>query len=286
MASPVLLFTGSLPRRISIIVVFLGMKLFILFPLSIILLNACNNQNPQENNAVSVISEDSLMRFMVTTSFIPIQESKTTLASMIGTLQKDSSRFTGMVNLLSKPFSDPNSKYRNEDLYIQLLEAQLQSPWYIEAEKGAIRNKLKLAQQNRVGHPVNDFTYITPDGVKKRLYSVQAPYTLLYFHNPECHACKEMKASILASEIITRNTRSGRVKLFAMYFDADQALWRRHLHENPSQWINGRDENEYLWTNKIYDLRAIPTLYLLDEKKTVLLKDGTVPQIEEKLGSL
>jgi len=35
------------------------------------------------------------------------------------------------------------------------------------------------------------------------------------------------------------------------------------------------DENEYLYKNKIYDLRAVPTIYLLDKDKKVILKDCT-----------
>ena len=33
----------------------------------------------------------------------------------------------------------------------------------------------------------------------------------------------------------------------------------------------------------LYDLKAIPTLYLLDKDKTVLLKDATAEEIEEYL---
>jgi len=41
----------------------------------------------------------------------------------------------------------------------------------------------------------------------------------------------------------------------------------------PKNWIHGRDENEYLYKNKVYDLYAIPTIYLLDKNKKVILKD-------------
>ena len=34
---------------------------------------------------------------------------------------------------------------------------------------------------------------------------------------------------------------------------------------------------------QVYDLKAIPTLYLLDKDKTVLLKDATAPAIEAYL---
>lgn len=36
-------------------------------------------------------------------------------------------------------------------------------------------------------------------------------------------------------------------------------------------------------TKNLYDLRAIPTLYLLDKNKTVLLKDATLQKVEQYL---
>jgi hypothetical protein len=44
------------------------------------------------------------------------------------------------------------------------------------------------------------------------------------------------------------------------------------------------DGNKSLYTEGIYDLRAVPTIYLLDKKKRVLLKDCQfLPNIEGKM---
>ena len=42
----------------------------------------------------------------------------------------------------------------------------------------------------------------------------------------------------------------------------------------PSRWIVGYDEGMKITETKSYDLRAIPSLYLLDSTKRVLIKDG------------
>ena len=42
-------------------------------------------------------------------------------------------------------------------------------------------------------------------------------------------------------------------------------------------------EEAMLQTKNLYDLRAIPTLYLLDKNKTVLLKDATLQKVEQYL---
>ena len=42
----------------------------------------------------------------------------------------------------------------------------------------------------------------------------------------------------------------------------------------PSSWINGYDYTFKLRSSGTYDIRAIPSLYLLDSRKRVLMKDA------------
>lgn len=194
--------------------------------------------------------------------------------------------FRNRITMLQKKYSNPNSPYRNETEALRIYDSIIASPWYSAAEKLAIQQKIRLTMQNRIGQPANDFIYYTPADVAKRLYDLKAPYVLLYFYNPECNACKEMTGQMMASAVITQKLRSGELKLLAIYTDPDQTIWRKHLPELPAMWVHGRDEKQYLWKNKIYDLRAIPTIYLLDKSKKVLLKDCmSVMEIENKLNN-
>lgn len=216
--------------------------------------------------------------------FISCTDNRSSTSS--GTNSSDSLRFRERMTLLQEKYANPNSPYRNEIEALKIYDSIMASTWYSAAEKLAIQQKIRLAQQNRIGQPANDFVYYTTADVVKRLYDLKAPYILLYFYNPECNACKEMTAALMASAVITQKIRSGELKLLAIYTDPDQTIWRKHLPELPTIWVHGRDEKEYLWKNKIYDLRAIPTLYLLDESKKVLLKDCmSVIEIENKLNN-
>lgn len=206
------------------------------------------------------------------------------LDSFLETVSSDSSSALQTFDHLQKVFGDPNSPYRNETLYSHLLQEKLKSSFTDSASKIKTRERLYLLMQNRVGSAANDFIYLTASGSKKKMYAVKASYTLLYFYNPECDACKQMKAALLASSVIGKAVGSGELKVLAIYTDKDEKVWLDHLDDMPSPWIHGRDENEYLYQNHVYDLRAIPTLYLLDQQKNVLLKDAmNVSAIEELL---
>ena len=60
-------------------------------------------------------------------------------------------------------------------------------------------------------------------------------------------------------------------------------MWRDRLDEIPDDWTVGTDR-ELIKTQALYDLKAMPTLYLLDADKRVLLKDASFAQICETMG--
>jgi thiol-disulfide isomerase/thioredoxin len=228
--------------------------------------------------------EASLKAFVLSTNTTTDSIGKSQLDTLLDNAARDSTALHQTISYLEVPFSDPNSSFRNQQFYERLLKAKLNSRYYIDEEKQVAEGKLKLLHQNNVGKPANDFIYVTPAGYKKKMYGIKSNFTVLFFNNPECPACKEIKAAFNASAIISDMIKTGDLKILAMYTDQDEKLWLDSLSSYPAKWIAGRDENEYLYKNKVYDLRAIPTIYLLDKQKKVLLKDViSAKEIEEVL---
>lgn len=241
--------------------------------LIMILSISCNDKKIKTEEKAATYNEGALKSFVVSVPSISKKSSVTFLDSVLNTVSEDSAVFRQTISYLETPLGDPNSSYRNENLYSELLQAKLKSSWYDSASKAQTRNKLYLLMQNTPGNEANDFTYITPAGFKKKMYDLKANYTLLYFYNPECNACKEMKTELTNSTIINAKLKEQKLKLLAIYTDKDEKIWLDHLNEMPTAWMQGRDEDEYLYKNNIYNLKAIPTIYLLDKQKNVLLKD-------------
>ena len=74
----------------------------------------------------------------------------------------------------------------------------------------------------------------------------------------------------------------GVLKVLSVYPDEDIVAWRDYLAQMPAKWINAYDDGMVIASESLYNLNAIPSLYLLDAQKRVLVKDGvSVPQIED-----
>ena len=184
-----------------------------------------------------------------------------------------------MLNLFSgigrMMFFDPNSPLRNDDLYLTVLDAIAASPLVDDESREEALWTAELVSRNRPGTQAEDFTYLTIQNRPGSLYGIRAPYTLVFFSNPGCNMCREIREKMAASSLITDMVRSKQLAVLALYPDEDTELWQSYKDEIPSDWINARDPGSTLHASGLYDLKAIPSLYLLDSGKKVLLKDCT-----------
>lgn len=186
--------------------------------------------------------------------------------------------------LSEEAFHDPNAPLRDDELYRPVLQRLLLSPYVTDTQRERYRYELDLISRNRVGHRANDFTFATADGRRCRLYDVQAEHVLLFFYNPGCAMCAEVKASLMASTQLGELSALGRLTVLAVYPDEDTEAWLNDLPSLPEEWMAVRDPDHALLDENIYNLAAIPSLYLLDADKTVLAKDVTsIPLIEQIL---
>jgi hypothetical protein len=257
------------------------MKEVLIIVIFFVLLMGCGDSIER---TTAMYDEIMLKEFVVSTKESEKENNALRLDSLLTIASADSVMFCKMIEYLEKPFGNPNSAYRDEPLFMKLLNAKMKSKWIDSSSKAKTRTRFFLLMQNRVGSVANDFVYTTAEDSKAVMYALKADYTLLYFYNPECEACKNMTDDLAKSEILNRSIDKRKTKVLAIYTDRDKMPWLHHLPELPATWVHGRDENEWLYKNSIYDLRAIPTVYLLDKDKKVLLKDCVdVREIEKAI---
>ena len=183
--------------------------------------------------------------------------------------------------LADKVLHDPNSPYRNDELYIAVLESQLASPLLDKYEKMAPEYDLRVVSQNRIGQKANDFDYTDRKGRTRNMYSLKSDFVIVYINNPGCSMCRDITEALKQSQIIAELQRKGRLRVLAIYPDENLDEWHKHLSDMPSEWINGYDRGCRIERENLYNVSAIPALYLLDKEKKVLVKDSTnVGEIE------
>lgn len=225
-----------------------------------------------------VASQDSLAMLRCFAVYVMQAGEPFDLSPVEGLMRKAGAHrhtFRYFLNLAGMVLHDPNSPLRNDELYIPVLEAAVASPLLDEYEKAAPAYDLGMARRNRVGHAASDFAWTTLDGGAGRLYGLHADYTLIFFSNPGCPMCHDIQMALSSSPLVEEMVASGRLAVVMFYPDDDIEAWRTYADGIPAGWIYARDREQTVRTGSLYDLRAIPSLYLLDSDKRVILKDAS-----------
>lgn len=195
------------------------------------------------------------------------------IKNMLSLCEKYNYSLSYFRELYDKYLYDPDSPYLNENLYSFVLQYILSSQYINESNKSIARFQLNMINKNQVGDIANDFIFIDPFGKLSSLSKKSAEYTVLFFNIPDCAECIRVK-----NVINNLSFSPQKIRILAIYPGKDEKIWNET--DYPKEWINGYDIGESILSNNLYDLRAFPTIYLLDKNKHVLIKDATIEELE------
>lgn len=207
------------------------------------------------------------------------EESETSLDILIDkVLEADSIIIQYMVDeLFEKYLYQPDSPIRNDANYLSILEQLIKSRRISDLNKTRFIYQQQLIRQNLVGLIANNFDFTTIDNQQGELMSIDAEYLILFFNNPECSGCKDIISFLNGSDLINEAIDTEKLKILSIYSDNNKDLWKKTVY--PYKWLNAMDLSQTIYKENLYDLRAIPSLYLLNAEKRVLIKDGTIEEI-------
>jgi len=168
---------------------------------------------------------------------------------------------------------NPNSIYKNDELYITFIEEVLKSDTLPFEIKERLSFQLNMLVKNRVNTKAANVEFVTSEGKNTSLYNVKSPFVMLLFYEPDCQNCNIAIEMMKSSNVLKE--AGNKIKVVALYTGDNKALWNSHLKKMSKNWVVGFDSKNSVINNSIYDRRSAPSFYILDAGKTVLVKDAT-----------
>ena len=233
--------------------------------------------------------EQALANYIYILNVLPLKTAQKAVSQWAAKVQScesadtSSNVFETFVKLSDKYLFDPNSPLRDEDLYSPFAASLSDSPHLDSATKDRYSHVTKMCRLNEKGSKAADFRFCDRNGREYSLYGIKADKILLFFSNPGCHSCLEIINAIKENQNVTAMISSGSLAVLNIYIDEDLKEWKEYMPVYPEDWYNGFDPDLVIRTDKTYNVRAIPSLYLLDADKTVLLKDTTPERLFDSL---
>lgn len=228
------------------------------------------------------VTEQALVNYIDLLGRVALERADSSLTHVVRRAMQEPAMDKYLTETFRRYLMDPNSPLRNDELYepVARLLAARTSDIAVSSRAG---HDLRLIRINRRGTRATDFTYTLSDGTRQRLHRLSAERLILLFYDPDCENCantlEAMKASSLLADRLARN----KVKVLAVYADEDTELWKKAQSSLPDTWLNAYDKERRIIREGLYDLQALPSLYLLDADKTVLLKDAAWERVERYL---
>lgn len=229
--------------------------------------------------------EQTLSNYLSLLDRLPVSEAQKKIEALFAQIEKyqvadtSSHIYPLMTQMVSKYLYDPNSPMRNEDFYLPFVKAMTRSPFTREDSRTAYEFELRACSVNQYGSKAPDFVYKDIKERSHHLYDVKAEYTMLFFSNPGCEACREIIDEIATRSYIDGMISSGRLAIVNIYIDSELDKWRAYQPNYPSNWHTGYDPNGVIREDELYFVRAIPCLYLLGGEKEILMKDPPIEKV-------
>lgn len=189
-----------------------------------------------------------------------------------------------LINNMEEYLYNGNSPLYNEHLFRIYLEETIKLTDKNDLLLSSYKFKHELISRNNVGTKASDFRLKLPNKKTSSLYTtkINSQYLLLIFYDPECHSCHKTMLEMFSDKILNMAIETNNITVMAVYTNGNDKIWEENIKEFPSSWIVCNDQS-YITDNALYDLKAMPTIYLLDSNKYVILKDASYSEVQKKI---
>lgn len=193
--------------------------------------------------------------------------------ALLSKLEVTPKAYRMIMGLADKYLYELESPMLSEPFYLLFLNEFINSPLLDTTEKNRVQAVRETVMMNRPGTPATDFEFTDRNGETKTLHGLETEGNiLLIFYNPDCDNCHQLISDLERNSEIEGQMNSGALSIVAIYSGSDRKSWENTAQELPGKWTVGY-EPDTVEEKDLYDFRAIPTIYLLDKNKTILIKD-------------
>jgi peroxiredoxin len=196
---------------------------------------------------------------------------------ILSKVNEESLHFT--LNFLNINYRNPKNPSQ-EKAFVYLADN-----YYLDGNsKWADANFLKLLKikvdnlrTTMIGNTAPDLELNASNGKTVKVHDIQSDYLVIYFWSPDCNECKTETPELF--NFYDKYKNKG-LKVIAVYTHTDKEIWNAYLNDHKFDWINAYDPLLKSNFTKLYNVKNIPKLFLLDKDKRILAKDINISQLE------
>lgn len=161
----------------------------------------------------------------------------------------------------------PRAEVWVDEVYLKFLTALVKNKKVPAARKKKYEDQLKVLSNTAIGSKAPEFSFENVNGDKAN-YFPMATSTIIIFGNPKDTDWRITRLRMESNAALTDAVAKGKVNILFIVPDKMDG-WKNEVVNYSSKWTVGCGEN----LKKIYDLRTMPSVYLISNEGNILLKN-------------
>ncbi len=163
-----------------------------------------------------------------------------------------------------------------DKVYVYLAEEYYmkgKAPWISKDQLKKIVHDALALKPLLIGNKAPDFVGQDPEGKLISMYSIDAPYLIVAFWDADCGHCRKEIPKLYKNW--KEKLKDKGVKVLAVSLELTDNHWREFIDEkslSDKDWINIIDLDGLDDYRSKYDIKATPTIYILDKEKKIIGK--------------
>ena len=199
---------------------------------------------------------------------------------ILGKAMKNDATFRYCLVTLSNKFESSNIMGFDK-VFVHIVEEYYlngKASWADKDLLDRLKNRVNQIKPGLIGNPAPSLSLVDTEMNPLDLEHIQAKFIVLYFYDHDCGHCKK-KTPILLSQYSSLKDKD--VEIIAVDISTDIEKWKGYVSSNNLTFLNGADP--YVRSNfrYEYDIRTTPTVYILDENKTIVGKKIDIEKIPD-----
>lgn len=221
-----------------------------------------NSKQTVDQNALN----DAFNVYITTMRFASQPESDASIGKLIRNIEKNAPLSLQFAKAAVETLYGTNATVWNDHIVLRFINNLLHNKQVKKDRKLRYERLHNILSNSLVGTVPPEFDYITPEGNKAH-YEPNGVITVIEFGDPDCDDCRLAKLKMDTDVTFSSLVEKGKVNVLFIYADPEEG-WQDKLTGYPRSWHVGASEE----IADIYDIRATPTIYVIDRKGRVAAK--------------
>ena len=162
-----------------------------------------------------------------------------------------------------------SAQFWSDELYLPFAKAVVETKKIPKEHKARFAYHVEVLEQSQVGMTAYPLTFTNEQGDKQNLKDLNATFILLFINETDCDDCIMARARMATNIKIQQLINEGKLLIVSINPTEADDEWKESASKYPSSWIKGASPE----VDSHFDMRMTPSIYLLDQKHTILAKN-------------